>query len=570
MRRILSLLTVGALGVTMLSGCAKSSSVSNIPALTLEEVAGKRLAQLSTDQKEGLIYKYVSDRIVVDRDKLMTISDTDMSRINTVLSNANQSLKGENKLALSEEYANYLLLEFAKTPYEWEQIKVDPVGFDPAARLYFVDVTYNTTKQYKKAIPNSKIAKGSENEELLKQKRYRDYIYYLELKGKGDAIRAEAAYNNFVNAWGPVADIMEEQQGVSLLERTRKQNQDSGGLGKLTYSGLVSDAKLSVGATMTVRYILRYKFNLGEETDLEIMSLYVKDYALDNADKIIDSYNIEETVGVEVLKPFIDQTILSYNKAIEECNEVGLNSLFEDYSLIDKYYEDMYKYSYISIGGYTYDILERNGTNVVVKVNREIKTRARGADMSLPSYDDVVIFNMVLSNDDSIKIKSVYPVKSTLVGEPLSVIRNVNGISELIQYSGEAFTESNKGKVEDVIKKFSKVVLEGEVDSTTFTNIVDIGVSQMNLQKIADTITSINANKKATYIVSWDTKTNVYCSLTLREIFQTSTGNLDTESVIELVNRNGVWRVVNYTRVLSVKTTKTDIDTKTALCVDEK
>lgn len=570
MRRILSLLTVGALGVTLLSGCAKSSSVSNIPALTLEEVAGKRLAQLSTDQKEGLIYKYVSDRIVVDKDRLMTISDTDMSRINTVLSNANQSLKGENKLALSEEYANYLLLEFAKTPYEWEQIKVDPVGFDPAARLYFVDVTYNTTKQYKKAIPNSKIAKGSENEELLKQKRYRDYIYYLELKGKGDATRAEAAYNNFVNAWGPVADIMEEQQGVSLLERTRKQNQDSGGLGKLTYSGLVSDAKLSVGATMTVRYILRYKFNLGEETDLEIMSLYVKDYALDNADKIIDSYNIEETVGVEVLKPFIDQTILSYNKAIEECNEVGLNSLFEDYSLIDKYYEDMYKYSYISIGGYTYDILERNGTNVVVKVNREIKTRARGADMSLPSYDDVVIFNMVLSNDDSIKIKSVYPVKSTLVGEPLSVIRNVSGISELIQYSGEAFTESNKGKVEDAIKKFSKVVLEGEVDSTTFTNIVDIGVSQMNLQKIADTITSINANKKATYIVSWDTKTNVYCSLTLREIFQTSTGNLDTESVIELVNRNGVWRVVNYTRVLSVKTTKTAIDTKTALCVDEK
>ncbi|MNV43457.1 hypothetical protein D3C71_1351700 [compost metagenome] len=175
--------------------------------------------------------------------------------------------------------------------------------------------------------------------------------------------------------------------------------------------------------------------------------------------------------------------------------------------------------------------------------------------MSLPTYDERLLYTLVLDNDDKIRIKSVTLLDSTLVGEPISVIKNVSGISDLIQYSGESFTDTNKAKVEEAIKSFNEVVFQAKIGTDAFSNTVDLGVSQSVVQKMSDVITAIpNATRKVNYIVSWNTKTNVYVSLTIREVFETTEGNYDTESVIDLVNRGGVWKVVNYTRVLNVKT----------------
>lgn len=559
------------LGVSLtLTGCNTAISVARTEPLSLEEVAGNRMAKMTADQKEGAIYKFISDRIIVDPANLMSIGSKDLSNINSLFSDVNQKLKGVDKECLSDEYANYLLMEFAKTPYEWQQTKVTPVGFDPAARLYFVDVTYNTTNTYKTAIPDSKIPNGATYEDTFKKKRYDDYVNYLNAKVRNDNKRINELRDKFVQTWGDVQTIREEQQGVSLLTRTKQKNQESGGLGKLTYSGLVADSKLSVNASMTVRYVLQYKYNLGQETDLTVNALYVKDYKLGNPDNILASYDSSNLEGIEVLKPFVDKVILSYNKAVEESSNNALYSLYANYGSIDKYYDDIYKYAYTSIGNYTYKILEKKGTNLVVQVDRVNQIRAKGANMSLPTYDETIIMNMVLTNDDSIQIKSVYPIKSELVGEPLSVIKNVTGISDLIQYSGVSFTESNKAKVEDVLKKFSKVVFSGTVDSAEFAEVTDVGISEMTLQKMVDTITTMNANKKATYIISWDTKTNVYVSLRIREVFQTSGGNYDTEAIVDFVQRSGEWKVVNYTRTLNIKTSGGSVDSDSAFCIDSK
>lgn len=562
-------LTLSSLAsVLLLAGC--SSGVSSIEPLSLDEVAGERLAQMSQDEKDGIIYKFVSDSITVDGNNLISIKKEDTAKINKLLDDVSAYLTGVTNKAIKEDYANYLLLEFARTPYEWKQSTVTEIGFDPAARLYFVDVTYTTTDTYKRVIPSSKIANGSPDEEVLKQQRYSDYVAHLTYKGNGDNEKATETLTHFNNAWGDVATIHQEQQGVSLLERTKAESQISGGLGKLTYSGLIQDSKFTGGAKMTFRYVFKYNYNLGEETDLRVESLYLKDYELNGSDAMVGSLKKSEINGIEVLKPFVDKLIISYHKAVQESNEEGLYSLHYNYASTDKYYEDISNYTYNSIGGYNFEVLQRAGTNVIVKVDRLNRVRAKGSNMSLPSYDETLIFNLVLDEDDKIKIGSVNLVKSTLVGEPLSVIRNVNGVSEMINYSGESFTDTNEELVEEAVKKFSSVVFKGKVNTEEFTQVVDMGVSEVNLKKITDVVTSIpDAERKLTYIVSWDTKTNVYVSLTLREVFEKgSSSSLDTESVVDLVNRGGVWKVVNYTRTMNIKTSGVQLDSKTALVED--
>lgn len=570
MKKYVSLLLLICMCVGLLTGCGVGSSsvnLNSISSMSMEEVAGSRLLASTSQSLESEIYNYVSDRIVVDGSKLIKVTAKDEKNITALLENINIQLSGKGGNVLTEEYANYLLLEFAKTPYEWLMSSKDIVGFDPAARLYFVDVTYTTTQTYKNVVPNSAIPLGHSDADRLRKKRYSDYISMLTYKHRGDAGKYNDSLWKFTNAWGNVQDIYDEQQGVSLYERTASRTGESGGIGRLTYSGLVRDNNFKDrGAKMTVRYILKYALNLGEESDLSVEALYVKNYAVNDVENLIKSYTLKDEAALEVLKPFIDKVLLGYNKCVEESNHVGLHQLFTDYSMIDKYYDEINNYTYNSIGSYQFDILERknNGKEVAVIVYRVNQIRARGANMSLPTYEERLIFNMQLGKDDTITITDVYLLDSKLIGEPLSVIRNVTGISDQIQYSDTAFASSNKAKVEELLKKFSDVVTNSDYKSDKFLSCVDIGVSQETLNRMADTIKAITPNKKTMYIVNWDTKTNVYCSVTVREVFECNNGNFDTEAVIDMGNRNGEWKVVNYTRTLNIKTNSVVQDKTTA------
>ena len=555
--------------VSLLAGCSSINQLADIPSMTLAEVAGSRLVASTNQEVESEIYNYVSDRIVVDGAKLIEVSS---KNITSLLANINTQLSGKGGNVLTDEYANYLLLEFAKTPYEWVQSNKDIVGFDPAARLYFVDVTYSTTQTYKSVVPDSKIVNGDPEGDRLKQKRYTDYITMLTYKQNHNIEKYNTMYGTFINRWGNIQDIFNEQQGVSLYNRTILKNLDSGGIGKLTYSGLVSDNTLAQGAKMTIRYVLKYSLNLGEETDLAVEALYLKSYSLNGHENILKNYTLKDSASLEVLKPFIDQLILSYNKCVEESNHIGLYQLFNDYKTIDKYYDEIRDYTYNSIGGYTYKILERknNAKEVAVQVNRVNQIRARGAEMSLPTYEETLVFNIILGTDDNITIKDVYLLSSELIGEPLSVIKNVTGISDQIQYSDAAFSATNKKKVEELLVKFSQIITNSDYTSSDFLACVDLGISQNTLNRMVDTIKAITPNKKAMYIISWNTKTNVYCSVTVREVFECDNGNFDTESVIDMGNRNGVWKIVNYTRTVNIKTSNTVIDTSKAFTVDNR
>lgn len=573
MKKILSIILLIVIVCGTLTGCGSTSNeIKNAKPYTIDEVAGSRILAATTIDEDTKIYNYISDRIVVDGSKLIEVTTKDEQNITNLLANINTQLQGKGGNVLTDAYANYLLLEFAKTPFEWVQSNKNIVGFDPAARLYFVDVTYTTTDTYKSVVPDSKIVNGDPEGVKFKKKRYEDYITMLTAKYNNDAEKYNNSYNTFINRWGNIQDIFDEQQGTSLYLRTQYKGNETGGIGKLTYSGLVEDNRLAKGAKMTIRYVLKYALNLGEETDLSVEALYLKSYELNDYENILKEYTLKDVAALEVLKPFIDKLILSYNKAVEESNPIGLYQLFTDYSRLDKYYDEIREYTYNSIGAYNYEILERknNGKEVAVKVNRVNQIRARGAEMSLPTYDEVLIFNLVLGMDDKITIKDIHLLSSILVGEPMSVIRNVTGISEQIQYSDAAFSEGNREKVEEALIKFSEVVTNSDYSSEAFLDVVDLGISQNTLNRMADTIKAISPKKKSTYIISWDTTTNVYCSVRIREIFECENGSYDTEAIVDLGNKNGDWKVVNYTRTLNIKTTRADYTDENALCIHER
>ena len=569
-KRLICLTICGAM-LFSLTGCG--TNAPDIESMSLEEVQSKR-ASTTVEEQEGKIYQYVSDRVMVDNSKLLSIESKDLSAINNLCSKINADLSGGTYEVLSASHLNYLLTEFLKTPYEWQQTNVQPVGFDPASRLYFVDVTYSTTGAFKSVIPSSSIPKGAPNEELLKKTRYEMWDTYLSARYRGQTERATEALKKFQSTFGDENAIFAEQQGVDLATRTAQQGEGGGGIGRLTYEGLLTSGYMTNhAASMTFRYVMKYRYNLGEETDLGVHAVYLKDFELkpeNGLDNFLNSFQLNDSTGIEVLKPFVDKAILSYYKSVAESNYVGLYNIFKDFGKHDKYYEMLDNYTYNDTDSYSYRIIEKTGTSLLVRVDNVHHIRAKGESMSMPTYDEIWIFDMVLSDDDSIKIQGIYPMRITLSGEPLSVIGSVTGISDIVQYENVAFTASNKKAVEDTIVEFGDVVIKGETEGATFLDCVDLGIQQSTLQQMMSNIKAIKADDKVTYIISWDTRTNVYCSVTLREIFRGSSGTFDTEAQLDIAKVGDEWKIVGYNRTLNVKTSNENIKEEDALCTNRK
>ena len=577
MKRNLAKVGILLLPLTIMTGCGNSeesqisTAVEAIEPLSLDEVASKRILSQNLEERAAEFTELIEDKKVVNSQNLSKVATKDrnaiidtFSKINAYLTGAPNSEQVITNNQFSDNYANYLLLEMANTPYEWRQINQDVLGYDPKTRLYFVDVTYQTTGNTKLPVPNSRIPLGHPDSEELLAKRYQEYMAFGQMRhqaetGSGvDMNQVMKAKRDFENKWGSIDSILWEQQNVPLIERTRQQDKSTGGLGKLTYNGLIINDKMSnLGAKMTIRFVLKYRLNLGEETDLYVASAYLKDYELLGADKVLEQYTLKDKTTVSILKPFIDRLIVSYNKAVEESNLFGLYSMYQNFSNWDKYYDEMDKYMYTSYGGYTFQILSRDGSDVLLKVTQSLKYRAKvdrkdGTESSLPQYIGTYLYHLVLGKDDKIYISSIVPLRKELIGEPESVIKNVTTISDTIEYAKEAFSEDNAKKVNELLQKFAQVVVNNDGSSDDFLATVDMGVSNIALNRIVDTIKSIQAEREVMYVINWESRTNTFASARVKELFQRKDVNYETESEISMVNRGGTWKVIDYARKLNL------------------
>jgi hypothetical protein len=641
----------------------KAKDMEALEPLTFEEIAAGNTD--SADTRENTVYQYITDTVTIDTSNLVSVTDAEKLDLQAGIEEVNTALISGDTTFVDAALLNYMLWEFAATPYNWEYSDYSIKGIDAATRLYFVDVTYKTKKTEKEVIPDSLIVRGAPDEETLKAKRYSDYITWLQSETQetdgltawqrlvqsewatADALSVfafglnydnvldgytvdakhtnkheiskqeiDAVYGNsyvdsegniiasdnytFEDRWGSLDDIFATQSGVTmvdrLVERTKNtstniedaieipdetaeneqndeivtnvleksNNNNVDDIGVYTYSGLTEVAK-NYGATMTFRLVFKYAYSIGSDNAMALQSMYLYDYKLDDTNDLIESYTTETIQNGDVLLPYIQTAIKSYRKAVEESNHQGLYNLFVTYDKYDTYFADLIEYSYVSNGGMTIDLIGRKGDEVAMVVTQRTKKRAKGTNMSMPTYQEQVLMKVKLCTDDTIRIVSLTTLDSTLIGEPLSIIRNVTGVTEQIAYDSTAFSKANQHAVEQTIAEFEKIQIEyaaPDLKSTDY-DIIDLGMStaeKTNMLKYFETVNNIKASQGAVWLTSYVTKSNVYCSVNVREVFVGETTNLDSEATIGLLNRNGTWKVISYCRTMAVRTATQGLD----------
>lgn len=666
----------GVLAISLmasLTGCSNSSDVTademnDLEALTFEEIAAGNTD--SADMRASTVYQYVTDTVTIDTDNLVDAT-AEADEINKAVAKINEALYTGDSTYVKAPILNYMLWEFAATPYKWQYASTDIKGVDAATRLYFVDIKYKTTDELKELIPDSLIVRGAPDEESLKSKRYSDYITWLDSQDTADMSQSpwgrlvsnewqtadalsvfayglqydsvlngytadanankkqlnkdeinrqygdayvdaegnivDAATYTFEDRWGSISDIFATQNGVTMVERlcdlrnssstdavdttdntdvaeedmqdedaittfddfattpvvTATPNTDDT-IGVYTYPGLTEVASTH-GAEMTFRVVLQYKYSIGTDNAMCVQSVYLYDYTLDDSDGLLDTYTTETVQNGDVLMPFIKTALKAYRRAVEESNHTGLYNLFVTYDKYDTYIADLLEYCYVSNGGFSVELIGRKGDEVAAVVTQRTKKRAKGTNMSMPTYQEQMLVKVKLCTDDKIRIVSLTTLSSTLIGEPLSVIRNVTGVSERIAYDSTAFSTANAVAVEEAIAGLVESELNYKAPDLRAQDydIIDLGMSTTEKTSMLNSFgvtEKLGADKAVLWLTSYATKSNVYCSVNIRTVYFGAGENMDTEATVGLINRNGVWKVMSYKRTMQVKTAVQSVD----------
>lgn len=604
------LITLCCALVLSFTGC-ESTDVMNTPALTNAN-AGAIRDTMTAAQKNSYIYSYLTDKTMIDTKALSKSSDLDNRAISVAVSDVNKELMGisdikgtgydgqgdSGKLPISSDCANYMLTEFARTPYVWKYDTTTVQGYDPATRLYFVDVTYKTDSKIKYAIPDSFIVSGSPNEEVLKKARNDEYQAYLQAKingGTGSSGQTPVQMlATFTSRWGNPDAIISSQSKQTLLDRVNGLGGKAQGIGAFSYTGIVGDPSdkvhASLGtlkgdnvwivkspATMTFRFVMNYSMNIGTTTGMGIKSFYLKDYKLSDSDNMVSQVKGDIT-GVEVLRSYVNKLILTYHRAEEERDQHGLYSTYDMYNRWDNYYSAIADNTYLKYMGYTFDILGKKDDRVYVKVRYVKKSRANGSNMTYPVYEENSLLTLRIEKDDKLKIITDTLLNSKMTGEPTSVIKGVSGVSDKLLHSSVTFKPTNEVAIKSLITEFSKAQVKGNGDAFSITNYIDTGIKQDKRLEIENTAGSIKGvNKKIVWISGWPNKSNSYCELELREVYITDSDTFDTTSTYRLVNSSTNtdarpdWHIVDIKRKMNVKLTSGEPVSETgALCVIRK
>ena len=644
-KKKISLGTLALTATLLLSGCGKSvaQEIAQYPIYDTRDILITQDVAGTDEELTGIVYQFVTNNMKIDPENLIAPTSEETTLINKQMERIVSALKGKENNSISDEMLNYMLLEFAKTQKEWklDDNGISILGIDPATRKIFVDATFVTTGYNKIEIPQSKIIKGDPLEEALKEARYTQYMEYMALKypseedswtveteedkAKRDAEIAKAK-SDFEKTWGTISSVLFEQQELTLIARLRNaiQTRDTSvstvkednfykvtgetkggkpstttlsdealryiearGIGTYTYTGITKQNTFDDNAIMRFRFILDFDFNLGSNTTITTTSVYLYDYSVVGYEEPLSRMTISETAknSLSVIKPYVDRTINSYQKSIEESNYIGLYSLFgtaktkdeytgkilstaSRFADWDKYYVDLNRYCYVKYEGYDYEILGWEGNAIQVLVTRSKKVRGKGTQMSMPTYTEKALITLVVE-EDNLYIESEEVLSTEITGEPISMIKDVTGIADKIAYNEKSFSAENEQQVISAIQAFSKAQLEfANGNESVFTSKIDYGVGNAQVAQIKTIASNIKSDEKITWLGTWATKSNVYCRVRIREYFKCSDSDVDTEAYIGLVNRDGKWAVVTYERTMATVCERTDVSDKGCLSHD--
>jgi hypothetical protein len=556
--------------VVSLTGCGSSNSVSVKELESLEaseQESTVKAVQLSTVDKESLIYEQVSDRSLLDLTTLAACDSSYVTAIEQFMNTVNDQVTGavdtENGV-ISENLVNYMLFEMEKTPYYWCRTGMVIRGMDANSRNVVVDVTYSTNTGVAKPVKmDSFIIRGEDNYDTKMQVRNERWNNYLDTKYDSktglisDDNSYQALYDEFVRNYGDVDDIMDAQENTSLAEKVFETGIVD------TYSCMTDmPYEQSTGGEMTFRYVLSPKYTLGINLGWECTHMYLTSYKL--AADPTEGMTVYTGTDLDTVSDSLDDLMNSYYKAIEEDNHKGLYSLVADYQKYDKYFEDYFNYTYKKNNNYTISLFSVEGTTMTFGVTLSRKVRAKDSNMTLPLYTERYLYTAQLIGD-KLQITNETLLSSTIEGEPAITVEDADtsGFSSSI-----TLTTADKQSIEKVISEFGVVQLSGKYTSDAFGKVVDTSLASNVIDEIETNMESGKGDKKVVWLNSYLQGTTNYASVLCKELTQLSDGSiLEREVTYELLYKGDQWYVSDYLVTSTNKLDTTELTTKNALCI---
>ena len=123
-KKVVSLGLILTLGVTMLSGCGASSDIAQLNSIkALNSEASTDDVNLSLSEKQSMIYAQVSERQLLDLSVLDACSESEIQQVTSYMNSVDAQLTGsvsKDNGVIDSCFTDYLLSEFEKTPYYWQ------------------------------------------------------------------------------------------------------------------------------------------------------------------------------------------------------------------------------------------------------------------------------------------------------------------------------------------------------------------------------------------------------------------------------------------------------------------
>ena len=554
MAMCLAIIMAGAM-----SGCSNEAveDLKEIEALNGESEFAD--VNMSVTEKEAAVYAQVSDRTLLDLTTLAEVSSNDRQAVESYMDSVDAQLCGtlvkENGV-IDECYTNYLLMEFQKTPYYWQRTQTKIMGMDSASRSIVVDVTYKTIDFEKEVQKDSPIVKGEPNYDQLLSVRYDRWIDILDMKyGYGD-IEYEATLAEFERVYGKAEEIIESQRESSLTDMIYETGNQK------TYSELIDSDIEKIGATMTVRFVLVPQYTLGINQGYNCRHMYVTNYAL-NSDPTngMQLYTEEDCAAVA---SSVYDTLYRYYVCKDENNFSGLYKLTDDFAGLDKHYEDLFDTSYRKHDNFDLSIFSIQGTKIECGVSISTKVRAKGSNITFPIYTDRYYYTIELI-DGGLQITNEVLLSRVIEGEPAI---NTDAVSTTGFTSNISLTNSDKKEIEKLIAELGAQQLLNDTVSDNFNDLIDMSLSQSQVDNIKDVAKSITGAKKAVWIVSYLQGHSNYASVKCKELYQAA-DNAVTEvtATYDFIYKGGKWYIYGYSLSTPVRLDTTELTTKNALCV---
>ena len=579
MKKILSIILCLCFVLSM-TACAEYDEVSelrNISALNSESSVTTNY-NLSYQDEQEMIYAQVSDRQLLDLSTLDACTDSEIQQVINYMNSVDEQIIGNinvmnysdittkyfledlynDEAILDTNFTNYLLWFFEKTPYYWQRTKTTIRGIDAESRSIVVDVQYKTIDFRKTVKEPSTIVKGAPNYDRMMENRFNRWVAILDMRlnSRVDEKIVNDAEAEFTKYYGDPKKIFEEQRGVSLTTSIYETGN------QLTYTGNTDTEEELSHATCTVRFVLVPKYVLGVNLGIECKHMYVTDYQL--TDDCTDGLTIFTQEGYATVTDSVYNLIYSYFTCIDESDFEGLYKLTHKFENLDKYYSDMFDTSYRKHEGFSVSLFDITGTHITCGVTISSKERAKGSEMTFPSYTDKYFMELELIND-VLKVKNLVLLSRRIEGEPAITTddADVSGFAAKIELNND-----DRVAIENLICNFSALQLLNDTTSDNFSNVVDISMATSQKHSLVSNMTSLSGKNKVVWLRHYQQGTSNYASVKCRELFQSDDDSIvEADVTYDFILKGGKWYVYNYQIISSVKLDTTQLSTTNSLCL---